>query len=266
MVPAVEAPSLYGKQHTGNQQSTHRTADHGVMSQYPMKPTALLAILFTLLLLMPTHAADDLMKGITYKACNVPGKFIALTFDDGPHPANSPNLLNILKQHGAKATFFVIGKNAAEHPDLLKRMHAEGHEIANHSWSHPHLLSLEFPEVRNELERTNQAVASAIGQSPKVFRPPFIDTNPTLENWIFKQFGMRSIICSVDSEDWKGLDSATIRKNIVGGATPGGIILAHERNSTAMALADVLTDLKGQGYQFVTVSELIAMEKAGNSP
>jgi peptidoglycan/xylan/chitin deacetylase (PgdA/CDA1 family) len=213
---------------------------------------------------MPAPPAK-LMQGITYKSCDVDGKFIALTFDDGPHADNSPRLLDILRQSDAKATFFVLGSNAAKYPELLKRMQAEGHEIGNHSWSHPHLLSLGFPEIKTELENTSKAVADATGQSPKAFRPPFIDTNPTLENWINKELGMKSILLSVDSLDWKDKDAALARQHVLEGAAPGAIVLMHERASTADALSGILDELKAQGYQFVTVSELIALDRKGKS-
>lgn len=203
------------------------------------------------------------LQGITYKSCEVDGKFLALTFDDGPHPENSVKLLDILKQHKAKATFFVLGNNAEKHPELLKRMQAEGHEIGNHSWSHPHLTTMEEPAVRSELERTSKAVADAIGNSPKVFRPPFIDTNGTLESRISKEFGMKSILCSVDSLDWRDNDSGLAQRYVLEGAGPGAIVLMHERRSTAEALPGILKELEAQGYQFVTVSELIAMDRSG---
>ena len=212
-----------------------------------------------------TTPSTKLMQGITYKSCEVDGKFLALTFDDGPHADNSPKLLEILKQHNAKATFFVMGTNASKYPELLKRMQAEGHEIGNHSWSHPHLLSLDLPGIRSELENTSKAVSDATGQSPKVFRPPFIDTNPTLENWINKELGMKSIICSVDSLDWRDKDAALARQHVLEGAAPGAIVLMHERASTAEALPGILSELAAKGYQFVTVSELIAMDHAGKS-
>ena len=237
-----------------------------------MKKTTRLACIISVACLITGHTepamtspapSNNLMQGITYKSCDVEGKVISLTFDDGPHADNSPKLLDILKQHNAKATFFVMGCNASKYPELLKRMQAEGHEIGNHSWSHPHLLSLGYPEIRSELERTSQAVADATGQSPKVFRPPFIDTNPTLENWINKELGMKSIILSVDSLDWKDHDAALAKQHVLEGAAPGAIVLMHERASTAEALSGILDELQAQGYKFVTVSELIAMDRAG---
>lgn len=205
--------------------------------------------------------SPNLMQGITYKACTVDGKYIALTFDDGPHPENSVALLEILGKHGAKATFFVMGSHAEKYPELLRRMKEEGHEIANHSWSHPKLLSRDFAEIRGELDRTSEAIFAATGEKPALFRPPFMDTSPTLENWIFKQTGMKTITAGVDSGDWKGQDAAATKEAVVSGATPGAIVLAHERKATAEALDGILAALKARGYQFVTVSELIAMDR-----
>lgn len=205
----------------------------------------------------------NIMQGITYKSCKVEGKYIALTFDDGPHPENSVKLLETLKQHHAKATFFVIGGNAAKYPELLQRMKAEGHEIGNHTWSHPHLQSKDFPEIRSELDRTSQAIFDATGEKPTLFRPPFIDTSPTLETWIYKQTGMKTITLSVDSLDWRDNDASLARQHILEGAAPGAIVLAHERTCTAEALPGILNELEAQGYKFVTVSELIAMDHSG---
>lgn len=203
------------------------------------------------------------MQGITYRSCQVNGNLIALTFDDGPHPENSPKLLDILKKHGAKATFFVLGGYVEKYPELARRMREEGHEIGNHSWSHPHLLSKDFTEIRQELESTSDVVAQAIGEKPRVFRPPFIETSPTLENWIFEQTGLKSILLSVDSEDWKDQDGTVTRQNILDRAAPGAIVLAHERASTADVLDEVLAELKARGFRFVTVSELIANDQPG---
>jgi peptidoglycan/xylan/chitin deacetylase (PgdA/CDA1 family) len=193
----------------------------------------------------------------------VEGKFAALTFDDGPHPESSTKLLDALKQHRAKATFFVLGSNAAKYPELLRRMVAEGHEIGNHSWSHPHLPSMDFSEVRSELERTSKTIAVATGRSPTLFRPPYIDTNPTLENWIRKETGMKTIGASVDSYDWRDSDGALARQHILEGVAPGAIVLAHERASTAEALPGILDELLAKGYTLVTVSELIALDHSG---
>ncbi len=234
-----------------------------------MKSAFLLsAILGSFCTMNVTVAAPEThpMQGITYNSCNPDGKFIALTFDDGPHPENSVNLLNTLKEHNAKATFFVLGNNVEKHPELLKRMHAEGHEIGNHSWSHPHLTPMEKAEVRNELEKTNKVIVEATGQSPKVFRPPFLDTNSALERWINDEMSLKSILCSVDSLDWRDKDPALARLHVLQGAAPGAIVLMHERASTAEALSGILQELKARGYTFLTVSELLAKDRTAPSP
>ncbi len=101
---------------------------------------------------------------ISYSSCNVNGPYIAMTFDDGPSPELTPKLLDMLKARGIKATFFVVGQNAAEHPEILKRMIAEGHEIGNHSWSHPALTKLGVDGVAKQIESTNAAIEQATGR------------------------------------------------------------------------------------------------------
>src|SRR5690242_14619137 len=129
---------------------------------------------FVLSLLLPwavygdeTPVAAARTKPATYTACHVDGQYIAMTFDDGPSAENTPRLLDILKQRGIKATFFLIGQNAAEYPDLVKRILAEGHEIGNHSWTHPQLSKLGDERVTQEIVRTQDAIQQVSGYTPK---------------------------------------------------------------------------------------------------
>ena len=101
----------------------------------------------------------------SYNSCNVDGLYIAMTFDDGPSPQFTPRLLDMLKERGIKATFFVVGQNAAEYPDILRRMAFEGHEVANHSWSHPALTKLGAEGFRKQIENTNDAIAKRQGSA-----------------------------------------------------------------------------------------------------
>src|SRR6202035_3855065 len=100
---------------------------------------------------------------VTYSSVHVDGPYVAMTFDDGPHQTLTPKLLDLLAQKQIKATFFVLGENAQRHPEILKRAIAEGHEIGNHSWSHPHLAKLPDESVRSELQRTDDVISQAIG-------------------------------------------------------------------------------------------------------
>src|SRR5205814_9687938 len=110
---------------------------------------------------------------ITVSSVPVDGPYIALTFDDGPNEKLTPRLLDLLAQHRIHATFFVIGENVAQHPEILQRAAREGHEIGNHSWSHPNLAKMSDDGVRSQIKRTEEAISGAIGSRPILLRPPY---------------------------------------------------------------------------------------------
>ena len=185
-----------------------------------------------------------------------------MTFDDGPHPKLTPRLLDLLKERGIKATFFVIGKCVTEFPDIAKRIVDEGHEIANHSWSHPQLTKLSQPAFDAEISQTNAAIEKATGVRPVTIRPPYGAINPTLTKRLNEEYGLSVILWSVDPLDWKIRKSEHVSGHIIKNAAPGSIILAHDIHaSTVEAMPATLDALKAKGYRFVTVSELIAMDR-----
>jgi peptidoglycan-N-acetylglucosamine deacetylase len=197
----------------------------------------------------------------SYNSCKVEGSYIAMTFDDGPSAALTPKLLDMLKARGIKATFFVVGRNAAEYPQIIQRMVDEGHEIGNHSWSHPSLTGLGSSSLRKQLDDTNAAIEKGGAPRPVVMRPPYGATSARLNKLFDEQYGMKSILWSVDPLDWKYRNATKVYNSIVQKAHPGAIILAHDIHpSTVRAMPDVFDTLLAKGYQFVTVSELIAME------
>src|SRR6267378_6489119 len=110
---------------------------------------------------------------ITVSSVQVDGPYIALTFDDGPNEQLTPRLLDLLAQHHIHATFFVIGENAAQYPEILQRAVREGHEIGNHTWSHPNLAKMSEENVRNQIDRTEETITNAIRSRPTLFRPPY---------------------------------------------------------------------------------------------
>jgi len=124
---------------------------------------------------VPTEKTPAAAKesAITFNSVHVDGPYIAMTFDDGPSAALTPKLLDLLAAHHIKATFFVIGENVAEHPEIVARAAREGHEIANHSWSHPNFAKMSQESVRSQLQRTDDAIKSATGKSPTLMRPPY---------------------------------------------------------------------------------------------
>ncbi len=198
---------------------------------------------------------------VTYTAVTVPGPYLALTFDDGPEPELTPRLLDILKDRGVKATFFVLGQCVLNHPDVAKRIVAEGHEIANHSWSHPLLTRLSDNAVRSQLRRTHDIVKKTTGVTMQHMRPPYGGITNRHANWIYKEFGYKTILWSVDPKDWKDRNARLVSQRLISGAHPGGILLAHDIHaSTVAAMPTTIDALLAKGFRFVTVSELLAME------
>lgn len=186
-----------------------------------------------------------------------------MTFDDGPHASQTPRLLDMLASWQIKATFFLIGKNAAAHPGIVRRIVAEGHEVGNHSWSHPALGKMGDPAVREELRRAHDAIASACGVPPIVFRPPYGSITPGQKQWIAAEFGYPTIMWSVDPNDWKDRNASVVSSRILANSRPGSIILAHDIHATSVsAMPSTLPVMAGRGMRFLTVSQLITRSAA----
>jgi peptidoglycan/xylan/chitin deacetylase (PgdA/CDA1 family) len=212
----------------------------------------------------PTAPAGPASSGpqITFNSVHVEGPYIAMTFDDGPHGTLTPKLLDLLAARRIKATFFVVGQCVAEFPDILKRAAREGHEIANHSWSHPNLGKMGDEAVRSQMQKTDDAIKAALGTRPTLMRPPYGSITARQKSWIHEEFGYRCIIWDVDPFDWKRPGPAVITNRIVSQAQPGSIILAHDIHpGTVDAMPATLDALLEKGFKFVTVSELLAMAK-----
>jgi peptidoglycan/xylan/chitin deacetylase (PgdA/CDA1 family) len=199
---------------------------------------------------------------ITFNSVHVDGPFVAMTFDDGPNATLTPKLLDLLAKNHMKATFFVVGQNVAEYPDIVKRAAREGHEIASHSWSHPNLGKMSDDGVRRELQKTDDAIVQAIGTRPTLMRPPYGSITARQKSWINEAFGYRIIIWDVDPLDWRRPGPSVVTQRIVSGAQPGSIILAHDiHGPTIDAMPDTFEQLQAKGFKFVTVSELLAMAR-----
>ncbi|WP_344470933.1 polysaccharide deacetylase family protein [Nonomuraea monospora] len=184
-------------------------------------------------------------------------KCVALTFDDGPGKYTD-TLLRTLAAYDARATFFVVGQNVAAYPGALRRTYAAGHEIGNHSWSHPDLTRLSAASVRSQFTRTDRAIKAAIGIRPKLVRPPYGAFDATVR----RQAGRPVVMWSVDTLDWRYRDSARVARKAVKAVRPGSVILFHDIHPTTVrAIPKVLKALSKRGYRFVTVSRLF-----GGSP
>jgi peptidoglycan/xylan/chitin deacetylase (PgdA/CDA1 family) len=201
--------------------------------------------------------------GITFNSVHVDGPFIAMTFDDGPSATLTPKLLDLLATHHIKATFFVIGENVAEHPEIVARAAREGHEIANHSWSHPNLGKMSDENVRRQLRQTDDAIKNATGKRPTLMRPPYGSITAREKRWIHDEFGYDVILWDVDPYDWKRPGPAVVRARILKETRPGSIVLSHDIHpGTIEAMPSTFDELEAKGFKFVTVSELIKMAVA----
>jgi peptidoglycan-N-acetylglucosamine deacetylase len=197
---------------------------------------------------------------ITFSLVHVDEPYIALTFDDGPSAALTPKLLDLLAAHHIKATFFVIGENVAEHPEIVARAAREGHEIGNHSWSHPNFGRMSDDNVRSQLRRTDDAIRSATGNRPTLLRPPYGSITAREKRWIHDEFGYRIILWDVDPYDWKRPGPAVVRNRILKETHRGSIVLSHDIHpGTIEAMPSTLNALEAKGFKFVTVSELLRL-------
>jgi peptidoglycan/xylan/chitin deacetylase (PgdA/CDA1 family) len=207
---------------------------------------------------MASSAHSQTQPLIEHVATEAP--YVALTFDDGPDEHTLPQLLDLLKQENVKATFFLIGERAEKLPELTRRIADEGHEIGNHSYTHSRLPKLpDEAAVRAEITRCQEVLERLSGQSPVIYRAPFIAHDERL--WkILSEAGLPSISGSHKTQDW---NSKRSREQILTSATKdikaGDIILMHSwRKATLEAMPEIIEQIRQQGLQMVTVSELLA--------
>ncbi|MFS8039067.1 polysaccharide deacetylase family protein [Xanthobacter sp. AM11] len=215
----------------------------------------------------PAAATASPQNLVAYSACNVDGKYIAITFDDGPNPETTPRLLKMMEQRGIKATFFVLGSRAVAEPGIIRQMQAQGHEVANHSWNHPQLPKIPLAAADKQIADTNATITQITGKAPTFVRPPYGAMTPALRAHLREKFGSTFIYWSVDPLDWKDRNPQLIHDRIVSNVHPGAIILVHDIHPTTVdAMPKTFDDLLAKGYKFVTVSELIAMNKSVPEP
>ncbi|MFD9124739.1 polysaccharide deacetylase family protein [Kitasatospora sp. NPDC059571] len=180
-------------------------------------------------------------------------RLVALTIDDGPDPANTPVVLSILQQYGIRATFFLIGENAARQPALVREIADHGHHIANHTWTHPDLRGLSETTVRDELQRTCDLLHTATGRAPTWFRAPGGDWSDVSLR-VGAELGMRPMGWSVDPQDWARPGTSAITTRVLQAVGPGSIVLNHDgggdRSQTIAALRMYLPVLIDEGYRF----------------
>ena len=191
-------------------------------------------------------------------------KVVALTFDDGPHPKYTQQVLDLLDKHEAKGTFFVVGELAEKSPEVLQRMYEEGHEIANHTYTHPSTKTVS--KIMEEIKQTNETIYSITGFSPKLFRPVEGYYTEEIVNEVVNN-GYKIVMWSwhQDTEDWKDPGVDKIVRKVLGGLKKGDVVLFHDgggnRDQTVQALGRILPEMKKQGYTFITISQMINLKK-----
>jgi polysaccharide deacetylase family sporulation protein PdaB len=188
---------------------------------------------------------------------NTPEKKVAISFDAAWGADKTPELLEILKENNIKTTFFLVGFWVKDYPEMAKRIVVEGHEIGNHSSTHPNMGGLSEEKILNELTQTHKIIKDYTGYEAKLFRPPFGDYSNRLIKTC-RDFGYEVIQWDVDSLDWKDLSASAITDRVVKRVKPGSIVLFHNNGKhTADALPGILQAFKEEGFSVVPISELL---------
>jgi peptidoglycan/xylan/chitin deacetylase (PgdA/CDA1 family) len=186
---------------------------------------------------------------------------ITLTFDDGPNPPYTSQILAILKRFGIQATFFCIGNQVAAHPGIVQQEFAAGNTIGNHTWSHPSLPTLSASQIRAQLTMTSDIVQYITGMRPTFFRPPYGALSAQVLAQV-NQLGLTTVLWSVDPRDWSLPGVNVIISRVLSQTGDGAIILMHDgggnRSQTVAALPIIIETLQQRGFHFVTLQQLAA--------
>ncbi len=212
--------------------------------------------IFAMILIFFANAKNNCVYTSGDKSTNK----IALTFDDGPHPKQTEEILKILEKHNVKATFFVIGVNVKNYGKSLENIISNGHEIGNHTFSHHVLKYMSKQEILNEISKTEYELWDQYGYNPKLLRPPCGSYDDNLVD-IATEKDLKIVLWNIDTEDWAHTSVDRMTKNVLKNVKGGDIILFHDyisgRTNTAKALDIIIPRLKEIGYEFVTVSQLL---------
>lgn len=209
--------------------------------------------------------------GILRRGLATDERVVSLTFDDGPSPVYTAQILDVLARHGVKATFFVTGRHVEKYPEIARRIVAEGHDIGNHSYSHCNMVLLNDQQLQNEIKRAEQAIVQSAGVKPTLFRPPRGLYSNRVRRAILDQ-GYQIVLWSVSTMDWSPFGASVIAARVKVFTRNGSVILFHDsgsiirreggsRRSTVESLPIIVNYLKSQGYEIVPVSELLLRAK-----
>lgn len=215
--------------------------------------------------LLPTPLRQTIWQG------RAGDRWVALTFDDGPHPVYTPKILEILRRHRAPATFFPLGRNVKRYPYVIEQMFADGHTIGNHSYEHGRLIFTSREQIKWEMVETSAIIQRITGQRPRFFRPP-----RGLSGWsalrLASHLGMWTVLWNLSSRDWQRPGIECIVQRVLAKARDGAIVLFHDakyddpgedRSQTVGALPKIIQGLRARGYRLVTLVELVSSRKAG---
>ncbi|SMC72533.1 polysaccharide deacetylase family protein [Sporomusa malonica] len=226
---------------------------------------AILGITAGFILTLHAVLPENHFYGPVFSEVRTSQKLVALTFDDGPYPPYTGQILDVLKEKQIPATFFVIGQNAAKYPDMLRRAVAEGHQLGNHTYNHVDLLKADREAAIGEIEKTNKVIAEAVGYAPHVMRPPHGFRDAVVMD-IMAEYQFKVVEWSVSSRDWVNPGADVIADRTLRKVKNGSVILLHDgdgiagvapRAQTVEATRQIIDKLLAQGYKFVTVDEIL---------
>lgn len=218
-------------------------------------------VLCYLMILFPIagwYQGDEDLSAVTAASAEDPyqdvGKKVALTFDDGPNPDYTEELLAGLKERGVHATFFLLGQEVEKYPEIVKKIYEDGHTIGNHSYRHELLSKLDDSQACQQVERTNQLIYDVTGEYPMYLRPPYGDWKDHLDC----ATTMIEVLWDVDPRDWATGNPQAVVKRVVNNVKEGDIILMHDASASSVAAAlKIVDELTQRGFTFVSVGELL---------
>lgn len=217
-----------------------------------------LIALFLLRVSIPPIVADVKV----YRSVPTGDKRIALTFDDGPHPTLTPRILEILDRYGIKATFFVVGENVINYPEAAREVIRRGHEVGNHTFTHPHIAGLDEDAIMDEIGKCEDALEELCEYRPHLLRTPQGVLTPSLEKCL-QDDDYILVLWSLDTRDWEKKSTACVVRAVLDRIQAGDIILMHDyighNSKTPDALEEIIPKLLSEGYEFVTVSALLGI-------